>query len=66
MDVQAGFAVPDLAQVERLAQLEDAPAPDRHLPAPVRWLPGHAPLSRPVLDRLLERAVDAAEHGTEA
>ena len=60
MDVQAGFAVPELAQLERLVRLEDEPAPDRHLPAPVRWLPGQTPLSRPVLDRLLERAVDAA------
>lgn len=60
MDVQAGFAVRELAQIERLVQLEDKPAPDSHLPAPVRWLPGQAPLSRPVLNGLLERATDAA------
>lgn len=60
MDAQAGFAVPELAQLERLVWLEDEPSPDRHLPAPVRWLPGHAPLSRPVLHGLLERATDAA------
>jgi hypothetical protein len=60
MDVQAGFAVPELAQLERLVHLEDEPAPGGHLPAPVRWLPGQAPQSRLVLDRLLERAVDAA------
>jgi hypothetical protein len=60
MDVQAGFAVPELASLERLVQLEEEPALDSHLPAPVRWLPGQAPLSRPVLDGLLERAVEAA------
>lgn len=60
MDVQAGFAVPELAQFERLVHLEDKPTPGGHLPAPVRWLPGQAPQSRLVLDRLLERAVDAA------
>ena len=60
MDVQAGFAVPELARLEQLVQLEDEPAPGRHLPAPVRWLPGQAPLSRLVLDTLLERAIDAA------
>ncbi len=60
MDVQAGFAVPELAQIERLARLEDKPSPDSHLPASVRWLPGHAPQSSPVLHGLLERATDAA------
>jgi hypothetical protein len=60
MDVQGGFAVPELVQMERLAQLEDEPSPGRPLPAPVRWLPGAAPLSRPVLDGLLERATEAA------
>lgn len=60
MDVQAGFAVPELAPLERLVRLEDEPSLDRHLPALVRWLPGQAPLSRLLLDRLLERAVDAA------
>ena len=59
MDVQAGFAVPELARLERLVQLEDEPAPGGHLPAPVRWLPGQAPLSRLVLETLLERAIDA-------
>ena len=60
MDVQAGFAVPELAQFERLVRLEEESAPGRHLPAPVRWLPGQAPLSRQVLDTLLERAAGAA------
>lgn len=60
MDVQAGFAVPELEQIERLAQLVDKPSPGSHLPAPVRWLLGHSPLSGSVLRGLLERATDAA------
>ena len=60
MDAQAGFAIPELAQVEQLARLEEEPAFE-HLPsAPVRWLPGSQVLGRPVLEGLLERATRAA------
>ena len=62
MDAQTGLAVPDLAHIERLARLEEEPSRDSHLPAAVRWSPGHTPLSRPVLDGLLERATGAALH----
>jgi hypothetical protein len=60
MDAQAGFAVPELVHVEQLARLEGESAFE-HLPcAPVRWLPEHQVLSRPVLEGLLERATRAA------
>jgi len=62
MDAQTGLAVPELAQIERLARLEEELSPDSHLPAAVLWSPGHTPLSRPVLDGLLERATGAALH----
>jgi hypothetical protein len=64
MDAQAGFAVPELAHVERLARLEEETAFGRLPSAPVRWLPGtgykDGVLSRPVLEGLLERATHAA------
>ncbi|MFH1927300.1 MAG: hypothetical protein ABIK79_03865 [Chloroflexota bacterium] len=60
MDAQAGFVVPELADAEQIARLEEEPT-SGHLPtAPVRWLPGNPPLSRAVLDGLLERATHAA------
>jgi len=60
MDAQAGFAIPELARAEQIARLEEEPT-SGHLPtAPVRWLPGNQPLSRVVLDELLERATHAA------
>jgi hypothetical protein len=66
MEAQAGFPVPELAHTEQLAQLEEESA-FRHLPpAPVRWLPGNEPLSRAVLDGLLERATRAALDGLAA
>jgi hypothetical protein len=60
MDAQAGFAVPELAHVERLVRLEEEPAFGHLLSAPVRWLPGSQVLSVPALERLLERATRAA------
>ncbi len=60
MDAQAGFAVPELARIEQLARLEEESAFGHLLTAPVRWLPGHQVLSRPVLEGLLERATRAA------
>ncbi|RPI51402.1 MAG: hypothetical protein EHM56_09585, partial [Chloroflexi bacterium] len=60
MDVQAGYAVPELAGPDWPAPIEDEPPVDNHLPAVVRWLPGQAPLSLPVLEGLLERATRAA------
>jgi hypothetical protein len=60
MDAQAGFAVPELAHVEQLARLEERAVFEHLPPAPVRWLPGHQALSRPVLKGLLERAMHAA------
>jgi len=60
MDAQAGFPVPELAHLEQLTQLEEESAFKHLPPAPVRWSPGHQPLSRPVLDGLLERATRAA------
>jgi len=60
MDAQAGFTLPELARVERVAPLEQE-STFGHLPiAPVRWLPGNPPLSRAVLDGLLERATHVA------
>ncbi len=60
MDAQSGFAVPELAHIEQLAQLEEKSAFGHLLTAPVRWLPGNQTLSRPVLEGLLERATRAA------
>ncbi|MDY7077234.1 MAG: hypothetical protein SXV54_09950 [Chloroflexota bacterium] len=64
MDVQAGFAVPELIRIEQLARLEEEAALGHPLTAPVRWLPGPGRedrvLSRPVLEGLLERATHAA------
>ena len=60
LDAQAGFAVPELAHIERLVRLEEESAFGHLLPAPVRWLPGQQALSRPVLEGLLERATHAA------
>jgi hypothetical protein len=62
MDAQAGFAVPELAHIERLAQLAEETTLGHLAPAPVRWLPGpgHKALDRPVLEGLLERATCAA------
>jgi len=60
MDAQTGFAVPELARIEQLARLEEESAFGHLLAAPVRWLPGNQPLSRPVLEGLLERATRAA------
>ncbi|MEE9616099.1 MAG: hypothetical protein V3T90_03735, partial [Anaerolineae bacterium] len=64
MDAQAGFAVPELTHVERLARLEEESAFGYLITAPVRWLPGpgyeDGLLSRPVLEGLLERATRAA------
>jgi len=60
MDAQAGFAVPELAHIEQLAQLEEESAFGHLLTASVRWLPENQPLSRPVLEGLLERATHAA------
>ena len=60
MDAQSGFAVPELAHIEQLAQLEEESAFGHLLTAPVRWLPGNQTLSRPVLEGLLERATRAA------
>jgi hypothetical protein len=60
MDAQAGFAIPELTRVEHLTRLEEASAFEHLPPAPVRWRPEHPPLSRPVLEGLLERATRAA------
>jgi len=62
MDAQAGFAVPELVHIERLARLEEEPAFGHLASAPVRWLPGsgNKVLSRPALEGLLERATSAA------
>ena len=63
MDAQAGFAVPELAHVERLTQLAEETTFGHLLPAPVRWLPGPerkgGALGLPVLEGLLERATRA-------
>ncbi len=64
MDAQAGFAVPELTHIERLARLEEESVFGHLITAPVRWLPGsgydNESLSRPVLEGLLERATRAA------
>jgi hypothetical protein len=56
MDVQAGFAVPQLVHIEQLTRLEEKATFGHLLPAPVRWLPDAQPLSQPVLEGLLKRA----------
>ena len=60
MDVQTGVTVPELAHIEQLARLDEESALGLLVNAPVRWLPGHQPLSQPVLEGLLERATHAA------
>lgn len=60
MDTQGGYAVKELAEIERLTTLETTSAFE-HLPVmPPVWLPGEEPLSRQALDGLLERAKRAA------
>jgi hypothetical protein len=68
MDAQGGYAVKELAEIERLVTLETTPAFE-HLPVmPPVWLPGEeppfdklrTPLSRRTLEGLLERAKRAA------
>jgi hypothetical protein len=60
MDAQGGYAVKELAEIERLVTLETMPAFE-HLPVmPSVWLPGEEPLSRQALEGLLERAKRAA------
>jgi len=76
MDAQGGYAVKELAEIERLVTLETTPAFE-HLPVmPPVWLPGEEPtsvspsaplrtgsvepLSRQALEGLLERAKRAA------
>jgi hypothetical protein len=66
MDVQSGYAVPELGKLEGLAHVQDEAPADRHLPAAVRWLPGHPPRSLAVLEGLLERAIRAALSELEA
>jgi hypothetical protein len=57
MDAQGGYAVKELAEIERLTTLETKPGFD-HLPVvPPVWLPAdRTPLSRQALEGLLERA----------
>jgi hypothetical protein len=60
MNAQGGYAVKELAEIERLATLETQPGFE-HLPVmPPIWLPGEEPLSRQALEGLLERAKRAA------
>jgi len=70
MDAQGGYAVKELAEIERLTTLETTPGFE-HLPVmPPVWLPGtrkrgmaegaETPLSRQALEGLLERAKRAA------
>jgi hypothetical protein len=61
MDAQNGYAVPKLDHLEHQAILETENAFKNLSIAPPRWLPSESqPLSRPVLERLLERAAHAA------
>lgn len=63
MDLQAGHAVTDRAQLETLILLKDESAFHGLPPASVRWmrtLPTDDPLAEPVLSALLERATRAA------
>ncbi len=60
MDVQGGYAVKELAEIERLVTLETTPAFE-HLPVmSPTWLPDEEPLSSRTLEELLERAKRAA------
>ena len=60
MDAQGGYAVKELAEIERLTTLETKPGFE-HLPVmPPVWLPDEEPLSRQALEGLLERAKRAA------
>jgi len=60
MDAQGGYAVKELAEIERMTTLETKPGFE-HLPVmPPVWLPGEEPLSRQALEGLLERAKRAA------
>jgi hypothetical protein len=60
MDAQGGYAVNELAEIERLTTLETTPAFE-HLPVmPLVWLPGEEPLSCQALEGMLERAKRAA------
>jgi hypothetical protein len=60
MDAQGGYAVKELAEIERQVTLETTPGFE-HLPVmPPVWLPGEDPLSRQALEGLLERAKRAA------
>lgn len=64
MDLQAGHAVADRAQIEALMSLEDKSAFAELPPASVRWMktsrPASNPLTERVLSALLERATRAA------
>jgi hypothetical protein len=62
MDVQNGYAVPALADLEQQAILESDNAFKNLSVAPPRWLPAPGdPLSPQVLEGLLERATRAAQ-----
>ncbi len=63
MDLQAGHAVADRAQLESRLSLENESAFEGLPAADVRWMqmgPENEPLARPVLSALLERATRAA------
>jgi len=68
MDAQGGYAVKELAEIERLTTLETTPAFEHLSVMPPVWLPGlvlsasegEEPLSRRALEGLLERAKRAA------
>ena len=60
MDAQGGYAVEELADIERLVTLETEPGFERLPVMPPGWLPDEEPLSRRALEGLLERAKRAA------
>ena len=64
MDLQAGHAVADRAQIEALMSLQDKSAFDGLPPAPLRWMETQPlasdPLTEPALSTMLERATRAA------
>jgi hypothetical protein len=60
MDTQGGYAVKELAEIERLTTLETTSAFEHLSVMPPVWLPGEEPLSRQALEGLLERAKRAA------
>jgi hypothetical protein len=60
MDTQGGYAVKELAEIERLTTLETTSAFEHLSVMPPVWLPGEEPLSRRALGGLLERAKRAA------